>query len=96
MTTKQIVTVLKLQKLFKPVIHNNTQFTQNELIHIEFIGCTVQNNRNVRLFKHPTDNSRIISVGTAFNGRSIHINDNPVSDWQEALEYIHNNLIYVN
>ena len=70
--------------------HNNTSWPNIEvmladLLHPIKYGRNHWRGRDITLYEHPTDNDRIISVGTTFDGSMRVIADELRSDWHREL-----------
>jgi hypothetical protein len=78
-------------------IHNNTDFTPEQITNLVYVGETRNNWRqcNIKLYAHPTEPEGIISVGTTFCGTAIVIAHETRADWRRALEAIANGRMHV-
>ena len=79
-------------------VYNRTSLTAEQIDSLPVIGETVSNwrQRNIVLRQHPTDENRLISVGTTFDKSMVVIADESRKDWQTALDYIGMGQIYVS
>ncbi len=69
---------------------NNTKFSLDVIKELSYIGMTVNKwrGRNIKLYKHPTDEDRLVSGGCTFDGSKIIICDEERKDYATALDYI--------
>lgn len=89
---------LEASTVTKPEAHNNTAFSLEQLEALPILGTTINNwrQRHITLRQHPTDPSRLISVGVTFNGRMTVYADELRSEWATALDYIAQGKVYIS
>jgi hypothetical protein len=82
----------------KVTIYNNTNFTDEEISNFPVIGKTINNwrQREIEIRTHPTDGTKVITIGTTFNGNMIVIADEDRTGYTTALEYIARGKVYVS
>lgn len=79
------------------MLHNNTEFTMEQIREMPFIGRTVNKwrQRNIILYEAP-NKENVISVGTTFDNQMTVVAEEPRSCWAAALECIEHGEIYVS
>jgi hypothetical protein len=79
-------------------VHNNTAFTPAVLATLPVIGTAVNKwrGRNITLYGHPSDASRLVSVGVTFDGTMTVIADESRDEWATALDYASRGKVYVS
>ena len=80
---------------------NNTDFPMSKIMALPIIGNTISKwrQRTIQLREHPTDRSRLISLGKSFvksPNQQMVIADEERSAWATALEYIANGKVYIS
>ena len=81
-----------------PVVHNNTNVVAEDLANLPILGFAVNKwrGRRITLRAHPSDESRLISVGETFCGTMIVICDEEKSAWSVELDYASRGKVYVS
>lgn len=81
----------------KTKVYNNTTYSKEVIEQLPLIGETVSKwrQRNIKLLKHPNDETRLISVGTNFDNSQTVVSDDDRKDWATALDYIAHGKVYV-
>lgn len=79
-------------------IHNNTQFSIEEILRMSVIGNVVSKwrQRNITLRQHPTKEDHVVSVGVTFNETVMVLSEEPKCAWTVALEYASRGKVYVS
>ena len=79
------------------VFNNNTDLSPADIAALPVIGKTVNNwrQRNITLHAHPTDPTRLVSVGVTFDGAVTVVCDESRDEWRVALDYIAHGKVYV-
>ena len=68
--------------------YNNTQFDPDQFASEEplKIVCNNWRQRTIRLYAHPTDTDRVVSVGVSFDLSTRVVADESRSEWARELE----------
>lgn len=79
-------------------IHNNTQFTLEQVERFKRIGETINKwrGRRITLYEHPEFPDHVISDGITFDNSMRVICQEPRTDWTTALDYIAHGKVYIS
>jgi len=79
-------------------IHNNTQFTLEQIQQFPVLGTTVNKwrERNITLHQHPHDENMVVSVGVTFDRNMTVISEETKQDWVTALDYAAHGKVYTS
>jgi len=88
----------KPQPKSAPSVYNRSGFTQEEIDKLNFLGVTISKwrQRNIKLYQHPTDETKVISVGEAIDNSMIVIALEDKLSYATALDYIAHGKVYMS
>lgn len=78
--------------------HNHTDYTLEQIVAMPLLATTINKwrGRRIRLYQHPADENRVISVGVTFDGNMTVIASEFKHEWETALDYGSRGKVYTS